>query len=183
MGLTLLLGGTRSGKSRVAVGLARQSGTHVVVIATAEPRDDDMAERIRRHRADRPPHWETVEEPTELESALRRVPLGTTVLIDCLTLWLSNLMERNFSDVDIEDAARSAAAFAASRSGATIVVSNEVGSGIVPANAIARRYADLLGQVNTVWADAATQSFLVVAGRVLPLAAPGAISAPSRGPS
>jgi adenosyl cobinamide kinase/adenosyl cobinamide phosphate guanylyltransferase len=183
MGLTLLLGGTRSGKSRLAVQLARLSGTGVVVIATAEPRDDEMAERIRRHRADRPTHWETLEEPTELESALRRVPLGATVLIDCLTLWLSNLMERNVSDRDIAAAARSAAAFAASRSGATIVVSNEVGSGIVPANAIARRYADVLGQINTVWADAATQSFLVVAGRVLPLAAPETISVPSRGAS
>jgi adenosylcobinamide kinase / adenosylcobinamide-phosphate guanylyltransferase len=183
MGLTLLLGGTRSGKSRLAVQLARQSGSPVVVIATAEPRDNDMAERIRRHRAERPTHWETIEEPTELESALRPVPLGATVLIDCLTLWLSNLMERNFSDLDIEDAARSAAAFAASRSGATIVVSNEVGSGIVPDNAISRRYADVLGRVNTVWADAAAESFLVVAGRVLPLAAPEAISVPSEGAS
>jgi adenosyl cobinamide kinase/adenosyl cobinamide phosphate guanylyltransferase len=183
MPLTLLLGGTRSGKSRLAVELARQSGTRVVVIATAEPRDDEMAERIRRHRADRPSHWETVEEPTELESALGRVPDRATVLIDCLTLWISNLMERDSSHLEIEQAARSAAALAASRAALTIAVSNEVGSGIVPATEIARRYADTLGHVNTIWADAAAESFLTVAGRVLPLAAAPTISTPIRGTS
>jgi adenosyl cobinamide kinase/adenosyl cobinamide phosphate guanylyltransferase len=179
MPLTLLLGGTRSGKSRLAVELARRSGTRVVVIATAEPRDDEMAERIRRHRADRPSDWETVEEPTQLESALGRVPLGATLLIDCLTLWVSNLMERDCSDLEIEQAARSAAALAASRAAVTIAVSNEVGSGIVPANEIARRYADILGRANTIWAEAAAESFLVVAGRVLPLATAQTISLPT----
>ena len=183
MPLTLLLGGTRSGKSRLAVELARQSEMGVVVIATAEPRDDEMAERIHRHRAERPAEWDTIEEAMQLEPALGDAMPMATVLIDDLTLWVSNLQAGDTSDVEIEELARSAATFAASRPGLTLVVSNEVGSGIVPDNALARRYAELLGRVNTIWADAAAQTLLVVAGRVLPLVAPEAVTTAGGPPS
>jgi len=172
MGLVLLLGGARSGKSRLAVRLASAWSGRVVVIATAEAGDEEMAERIRRHRAERAPEWETVEEPVDLEGALAGVPQQAGVLLDCLTLWVSNLMERGLSDADIEDRARKVAALAASRRAETVAVSNEVGAGIVPVNALARRYTDILGRVNVIWAEAAESAVLVVAGRAVRLSDP-----------
>lgn len=172
MPLLLLLGGARSGKSLLAVRLADAWGGRTLVIATAEPRDEEMAERIRRHRAERPAEWETVEEPADLEGALSGVPEDAHVLVDCLTLWVSNLLERGLADVEIEERTRKAAALAASRRSWTLVVTNEVGSGVVPAHPAARRYRDALGRVNAIWADTADQAALVVAGRVLLLSEP-----------
>jgi len=169
MSLTLLLGGARSGKSRLASELARREGDRVVVIATAEAGDDEMAERIRRHREARPPEWKTIEEPIGVAEALCEIPTDACVLLDCLTLWVSNLIERSLTDEQIETQATDAARIGASRTGRTVAVSNEVGSGIVPVNALARRYADTLGRVNAIWSAEAERSFLVVAGRLLPL--------------
>ena len=168
MSLTLLLGGARSGKSRLAVRMAAGWAGRVVVIATGEPRDEEMAERIRRHRAGRPPAWTTLEEPVDLEGALTGVQ-EASVLVDCLTLWVSNLMERGFADVEIEERAGKAASLVATRESPSVVITNEVGSGIVPANDLARRFADVLGRVNSIWAEAADRVLLVVAGRVIPL--------------
>jgi adenosyl cobinamide kinase/adenosyl cobinamide phosphate guanylyltransferase len=175
MSLVLLLGGARSGKSRLAVRLAAAQGGQVVVIATGEARDEEMAERIRRHRSERPLEWATVEEPMDLEGALAGVPEEACALVDCLTVWASNLLERGASDLEIEERAKNAAALAASRSAATVAVTNEVGSGVIPVSALARRYAELLGRVNGIWAEAADRAVLVVAGRVLPLAGPEAV--------
>ncbi len=172
MPLVLLLGGARSGKSELAVRLAAARGGPVVVVATAQARDQEMAERIRRHRARRPPAWGTVEEPLELERVLAGLPSDALALVDCLTLWVANLLEHGGADPEIEQQARRAAALAAARRAGTVVVSNEVGFGVVPASPLARRYRDLLGRVNAIWADAADQTMLVVAGRVLPLSAP-----------
>jgi len=169
MSLLVLVGGARSGKSRLAVEMGTKWGGRVVVIVTAEARDDEMAERIKRHRAERPPDWDTVEEPLDLEAALGSVPENALALVDCLTLWVSNLLDKGVEDPEIEELARRSAAAAAARGADTIVVTNEVGSGIVPANAIARRFQDLLGRVNSIWADASDRTALVVAGRVLPL--------------
>jgi adenosylcobinamide kinase/adenosylcobinamide-phosphate guanylyltransferase len=168
-GLTLLLGGARAGKSVAAVAMAARWDGPVVVIATAEARDDEMAERIRRHRAQRPPEWATVEEPIDLEAALSDLPADACALVDCLTLWVSNLMESGLTDDDIDERSAKAAAIAAARAAPTIVVSNEVGWGIVPADPLSRRYRDALGRVNMAWADAATRSMLVVAGKTLSL--------------
>jgi len=175
MPLTLLLGGAGAGKSRFAARLAEAAGGPVVVIATAEPRDEEMAERIRRHRERRPAEWATVEEPADLEGALSSAPEEAVAILDCLTLWVSNLIERGLSDRDIEDRAAKAASLAAARGAGTVAVSNEVGSGVVPTNALARRYRDLLGRVNAIWAETADRSALVVAGRLLPLAGPEAL--------
>lgn len=172
MALTLLLGGARSGKSALAVQLAGRWDGSVTVVVTGEARDAEMAERIRRHRAERPGEWRTVESPRDLESALAGAPAGAFVLLDCLTLWVSNLMEEGLGDEQVVARARSAAAVAAARSAPTVAVSNEVGAGIVPADALSRRYRDLLGQVNAVWASAATHVLLLVAGRAVPLADP-----------
>lgn len=166
MALVLLIGGARSGKSRLAVDLAAREGKPVVVIATAEARDEEMAERIARHRAERPPDWTTVEEPIGVTRWLEAVADDDVVVIDCLTLWVSNLIER---DADVEDSARRAAEVAAKRSSLVVAVTNEVGSGVVPASALGRRYVDMLGRVNTIWAESANLVWLVVAGKVLPL--------------
>jgi adenosylcobinamide kinase/adenosylcobinamide-phosphate guanylyltransferase len=167
--LTFLLGGARSGKSSLAVELARAWNRPVTVIATAEPRDDDMAERIRAHREERPHAWMTVEEPLELERAVGAVPDEDGLVVDCLTLWVANLLDRGRSGVEVEEASRAAAARAGARSGPTVVISNEVGLGVVPATELGRRYRDLLGRVNTQWASVAESAALVIAGRRLPL--------------
>jgi adenosyl cobinamide kinase/adenosyl cobinamide phosphate guanylyltransferase len=172
MGLTVLLGGARSGKSALAVRAAGAWTGPVAVVVTAEARDAEMAARIERHRAERPDGWRTVEAPRELEAALREVAADALVIVDCLTMWVSNLVEAGLDDAEVALRAREAAALAAARAAPTLAISNEVGSGVVPANALARRYRDLLGQANATWAAAAEQALLLVAGRALPLQDP-----------
>ncbi len=172
MALTLLLGGARSGKSTLAVRRAKATGAPVVFVATAEARDDEMAARIARHRAERPAHWQTVEAPLDLADALRRASPDDVVVVDCLSLWVSNLLETGLTDDDLQRRAEEVAALAAARTGATIAVSNEVGMGIVPMHELGRRYRDVLGRVNATWAEAADEAVLVVAGRALALEAP-----------
>ena len=158
MTLVVYVGGARSGKSRLAVERATAEGAPVVFVATGEAGDEEMAERIARHRAERPAEWETVEEPLALERALREAPSDATVLVDCLSLWVAN----GGGDAAALDAA-------AARAALTIAVTNEVGLGIVPANALARDYRDTLGRVNAAWVAAADEAYFVVAGRTLRL--------------
>jgi adenosyl cobinamide kinase/adenosyl cobinamide phosphate guanylyltransferase len=166
MPLTLLVGGARSGKSTLALRRAHRFGGAVVFVATAEARDADMAERIARHRAEREAGWATVEAPVDLGGALSGVSAETCVIVDCLTLWVANLMER---ELDPEALAVEAAGLAARRPAPTIAVTNEVGMGVVPSSALGRRYRDALGRVNAIWADRAAEALLVVAGRTLRL--------------
>jgi len=172
VGLVLLTGGARSGKSQLAVALATRQPAPVVVVATAEAGDDEMAARIHRHRQARPVSWTTVEEPLDLAGALDRVPAESFLLIDCLSLWVANLMGRELPDEQILQRARDAAALVAARPTGAVAVTNEVGSAIVPDNRVARRYRDVLGTVNADWAAASTRAALVVAGRLLPLSHP-----------
>jgi adenosylcobyric acid synthase len=167
MAMTLLLGGAASGKSRTAAALASEVEDPVTVIATAEALDDEMAARIERHRRDRPEAWVVVEESLELESAIETA--RGVVIVDCLTLWVSNLLGADVGDEDVFAHAEAAAKAAAARSEPTIVISNEVGSGIVPAHPMARRYRDLLGRVNSIFADRAATVALMVAGRAVKL--------------
>jgi adenosylcobinamide kinase / adenosylcobinamide-phosphate guanylyltransferase len=169
MPYTFLVGGARSGKSTLAVRLASAFDGPVLVIATAEVRDDDMAERIRAHRAARPAEWEVVEAPLGLLGAIEGVREDASVVLDCLTLWVSNVLEDGAADEDIEGESRKVASALESRTAPSVVVSNEVGLGIVPANALARRYRDVLGRVNASFAAEAARSFFVVAGRGMPL--------------
>lgn len=167
--VTLVLGGARSGKSRYAEGLVTAFGGPRVYIATARVWDDEMAERVARHRDDRGPGWTTVEEPLDLTGALRaHAADGTGVLVDCLTLWLTNLMMAE-ADIDAETAALTAAL--AGLPGRIVLVSNEVGLGIVPDNALARRFRDHAGRLHQTVAALAPRVVLTVAG--LPIFAKG----------
>jgi adenosylcobinamide kinase/adenosylcobinamide-phosphate guanylyltransferase len=171
MTMTLLIGGARSGKSDLAVQIGQRHaacGGAVTFVATAQRFDDDMTERITRHQAERPA-WPTVESPVELRRALLDIDTEHLVLVDCLTLWVSNLMLEDWSQDAIRDYAAETAATAAERSGPTVVVTNEVGLGIHPGNELGRHYRDLLGRVNRQWADVADRSLLLVAGRAIPL--------------
>lgn len=175
--LVLVLGGARSGKSTFALELARDSGRRVVFIASATAGDADMAARIARHRAERPADWTTVEEPTALASAVRQAAgAGDVVIVDCLTLWVSNVLcaEANVpTDIDERLQAATIELLQAIRAAgcAAILVSNEVGLGVVPATELGRQYRDLLGRVNATVASAADHAFLLVAGQPIDLKA------------
>ncbi|WP_044041179.1 bifunctional adenosylcobinamide kinase/adenosylcobinamide-phosphate guanylyltransferase [Caballeronia insecticola] len=183
--LTFILGGARSGKSAHAERLAAQSGLPVTYIATAgidTQGDPEFAERVRIHRERRPAHWTLVEAPLDLAGALLDADrAGHCVLIDCLTLWLANLLFAQTPGADADEiaalppAARDAfAAFdaaLASTRGKVIVVSNEIGLGVVPLGSVTRLYVDELGRLNQRVAAASTRATLMVAG--LPLALKG----------
>jgi adenosyl cobinamide kinase/adenosyl cobinamide phosphate guanylyltransferase len=168
MGFVLLLGGARSGKSALAVRLAVESGLPVTVIATATAGDEEMAERIRRHRASRPASWKTVEEPIDLMRAVRSVETGDFLVVDCLTLWVTNLLAAGHDEGEFEQLIEPVVRELSGRRG--VVVSNEVGMGIVPVNELARRFRDVLGFVNTRFASGAERAVLMVAGRAVELA-------------
>ena len=162
MGHILVLGGQRSGKSRFAEATVRASGRAPVIIATATAGDDEMHERIEAHRAGRDPAWLTVEEPLELAAALRTAARADrAVLVDCLTLWLSNLFA---AERPLEPAFQQLIASLVDISCPVVLVSNEVGSGIIADNALARRYADALGQLNQRVATAVERVVLMTAG-------------------
>jgi len=165
--LILLLGGSRSGKSATAVRLAKESGAPVTFIASAEPRDAEMAERIDRHRAQRPPGWTTLEAPVDLYSAVMSAGQGDYLVIDCLTLWVSNLLGNGRTSSEVLIAARRLAEVLRQRR--AVVVSNEVGLGIMPDNELARIFEVALGNVNAVFAECAERSVFMVAGRALEL--------------
>lgn len=170
MSVILLTGGARSGKSTAAVKLGERWGSAVTLIATAEPSDDEMRSRIDAHRATRPRSWAVVEEPLELPAALENAAENSLVIVDCLTTWVNNRMWRNDdSDATILAVTEQSTEAAASRRAPVVVVTNEVGSGIVPVNDLARRYRDLLGAVNAAWARVADAAYLTVAGRVIEL--------------
>lgn len=175
--LTVLTGGARSGKSRLAIDLAeRADGTDpadrpVVFVATC-PRiegDDDLDRRIADHRAERPGHWVTVEAEHDLAGAIAGAEAEATVVIDCLTLWVSNLLFRGDDEAAILTMSAEALAAIAGRPGRTVAVTNEVGLGIVPADQLSRSYRDSLGRVNQAWVAAADRALFLVAGRAIAL--------------
>jgi len=160
--VTLVLGGARSGKSAYAEGLALASGLAPVYLATGQAGDGEMAERIRQHRARRGAAWITVEEPLELATALERAAGPRHfVVVDCLTLWVFNLMA---AGRDVEAASRELAAALPRLAGPAALVANEVGLGIVPDNALARAFRDHAGRLNQAVAAAAGRVAFVAAG-------------------
>ncbi|MEC9243732.1 MAG: bifunctional adenosylcobinamide kinase/adenosylcobinamide-phosphate guanylyltransferase [Pseudomonadota bacterium] len=163
--LHFVLGGARSGKSRHAERLIEAAPAPWHYIATAQAFDDEMRERIAMHRARRKEAgagaWQTHDAPLDLPGVLEKLPARETVLVDCLTLWLSNLI---LNDHDPKPAAEGLLSALAAREGTTVLVSNEVGFGIVPENALARRFRDEAGFLNQKIAAVADSVTLVVAG-------------------
>jgi adenosylcobinamide kinase/adenosylcobinamide-phosphate guanylyltransferase len=179
--LTVILGGARSGKSAFAERLAASSDRSVAFIATAIAGDDEMRERIARHRASRPKGWHTLEEPLDLAGAVRIASnLAEVLLLDCITLWLANWLFQQYGTNEEEEFASSAlfdegalkkevgalleAVNFLAPNKTLIVVTNEVGLGIVPAYPLGRVYRDALGYVNQCLARAANRVYLMVAG-------------------
>lgn len=163
----LVLGGVRSGKSRQALRLAAAMprGTRGAFLATAQARDGDMEARIARHRAERPSEWATVEEPYELVAACERLAGRVDVVVlDCLTLWVANLLLRGDDEGKIMAAADGLADFLAARRLSLIVVSNEVGAGVHPSTEVGLRFRDSLGGVNQRIAAVADRVTYMVAG-------------------
>lgn len=169
--ITFVLGGARSGKSRYVQNLAARSQA-VLFIATARGDDDEMRAKIQRHRDDRPTHWQTVEEPRDLGRVLR--DLGARqefVIVDCLTLWISNLLVE--SESERREQLEQFYCTVRELRRRTAIVSNEVGSGIVPVSELGRTYRDVLGEVNQRVAALADNVVLLVAG--IPLVLKGAV--------
>jgi adenosylcobinamide kinase / adenosylcobinamide-phosphate guanylyltransferase len=173
MPVTLVLGGARSGKSayaqRLAEDAAARAGTAPVMIATAQGLDAEMSERIARHRAERGEGWRTVEAPLDVAAAVAALGAGEAAVVDCLTLWVSNLTHAR-ADVDqyTDDLLRALAAASAE----IVVVSNELGLGVVPDNALARRFRDQAGRLNQRVAAGADRAVMMVAGLPLTLKGP-----------
>ena len=163
-GMTFVLGGARSGKSRYAEGIVAGLPQPWIYVATAQALDDEMAARIEAHKERRGAGWQTVEAPLELSQVIDAAPSGTTVLVDCLTLWLSNLMH---AACDIDEATRLLEQTLARRHGATVLVSNEVGLGLVPDTALGRTFRDAQGRLNQRMAAVAHRVVFVVAGQPL----------------
>ena len=166
--ITLVTGGARSGKSRYGESLITALPPPWVYVATAEAGDAEMVARIAEHRKRQPTGWTIIEEPHELAGAFSRIDEAAPVLVDCLTLWLSN---RLLVDADLEKETEGLAGVLAHRTGSVVLVTNEVGSGIVPDNAVARRFRDAQGRLNQRMAALADRVVLVVAG--LPLVVKG----------
>lgn len=174
--LILYLGGARSGKSRLAEERARAAAGFVVYVATAPIYDEEMAYRVELHQKSRPGHWLTLEEPDDLAGVLHRVPDNTSVvLLDCLTLWLTNrLLAKYREDMPVEacdalekEARAELALFcrrAKEKPFLTLVVANEVGCGIVPESAMGRVFRDMAGRANQLVAGEAQEVYYVVAG-------------------
>jgi adenosylcobinamide kinase/adenosylcobinamide-phosphate guanylyltransferase len=160
--LVLVLGGARSGKSSFALREASALPGRKAYIATAQAFDPEMQEKIKKHRAERDSGWDTFEEPSDLSRLLAEISnTHDVVLIDCLTLWLSNLM---LADKNVEKEMEAFISSLATVHCSVFTVSNEVGMGIVPANEIARRFRDFAGTLNQRVAAAADQVYLVIAG-------------------
>lgn len=179
--IVLVTGGGRSGKSSYAERLAEDLPGPRVYIATTIPFDSELAERVAKHRESRAESraegsWSTVEEPLDLAAAIRACPSPATILVDCLTMWVNNLMwegERGRkaaqppAEADVAAACRDIVAACREREGVVVLVTNEVGLGIIPGDPVTRLYRDLLGRCNQVMAGAAGTVVLMVSG--LPL--------------
>lgn len=173
-------GGARSGKSTYAERLAASLGTLVTYIATLEPLDDEMKLRIARHQAQRPVAWRTIEAHRNPLDAARTAEAGDTILLDCISLWVSNRLldlddeDPKPADIDALESTllretHALLALLSSHEGTSIIVSNEVGAGLVPEYALGRAYRDLLGRVNQQVSHTAERAWLLVAGRALEL--------------
>ena len=164
----LIGGGARSGKSRFALTYAERMGGRCTFVATAQASDDEMAARIARHQAERHADWVTVEEPLALPETLARID-ADVVLVDCLTLWLANLLMRGDASADVESSVERLVQTAAAHRGHVIMVTNEVGMGLVPEHALGRLFRDIAGRAHQRIAAAADEVYMAAMGLVIRL--------------
>lgn len=176
----LIGGGVRSGKSALALARARLLGQRRVFVATARADDEEMRQRAARHRRERGAAFQSLEEPIALASMLRRLESVDVVVIDCLTLWLSNLLLEGPAPSQIEDRVEELAAILAERRFHAVLVSNEVGMGVVPETALGRTFRDLAGRAHQRLARCADEVYFVVMGMILRLK-PGPVQVNSPG--
>ncbi len=163
--ITFILGGVRSGKSRYAVNLSGKDGKKIAFLATCEALDDEMEERIARHKQERPKNWVTFEEPRKIAAVVKKISRRfDVVLVDCLTLWVSNCLLSGMRAEEIEREIKAVLTAAQNGRARVILVSNEVGLGIVPDNKLARDFRDLAGRVNQIVAKKADAVIFMVAG-------------------
>jgi adenosylcobinamide kinase / adenosylcobinamide-phosphate guanylyltransferase len=168
MSIIFVTGGARSGKSTFALNLARATNEAVTFIATAQAFDDEMTERITKHQLERPKEWTTIEAPIDVHTALENTQTRV-VILDCLSLLVSNLMLENYSETQILERIQNALEIAKTRDLKLIVVSNEVGSGVVPEYPLGRLFRDVLGRANQTVAATSSEAYLLVAGLSLRL--------------
>lgn len=167
--LILVGGGTRSGKSRYALSLAARLGAQRLFVATGQAKDAEMADRIRKHQLSRGPGFRTLEEPLELAEALTRIADVDVVVIDCLTLWLANLLLEGRTPEAIDDCVRTLSAVLARRQFHAVVVTNEVGLGIVPESSLGRTFRDVAGLAHQQLSQLADEVYFAVLGTMLRL--------------
>lgn len=187
--LTFILGGARSGKSELATKLAAASGRDVLFVATMRELDDEMRARVAVHRAERPPAWRTIEAPVDLVQTAQSQARGSEfVVVDCVTVWIANRLMDALPDpehtpaesvdgvmADVTREVSELASWAAAFQGEVAIVSNDVGSGVVPAYRLGRIFRDATGTANKTFATAAGRAYYVVAGMALDLRALGAV--------
>lgn len=168
--ITFILGGSRSGKSSKAVALAKDSGGRVAFIATCEGKDPEMSMRIAAHKQSRPAEWQAFECPKDISLALKEAGNKfESIIIDCLTLWVSNLLLEGAKEKVIEDKIKEVLMTIRATKAKAIIVSNEVGLGIVPDNALGRAFRDIAGRVNQIVANEADEVIFMVARLALKL--------------
>ena len=167
--LHLVVGGCRSGKSSFAIELAQKLGRERSFLATAQAYDDEMSERIRRHKLERDNSWRTIEEPVDILSALENHGPFEVLLFDCLTLWISNLMINNLEDTEIYRQTDLVITGLRERCQNAVIVSNEVGMGVVPENKMARRFRDLTGRCHQIIKQHAKETYVMAVGTPIPL--------------
>ena len=163
--ITFILGGVRSGKSELAIKLAKANYKRVAFVATCLGLDNEMRRRISRHKKSRPNHWQTFENPKDLGLLLKR--MGTkfeVIIIDCLTIWLSNLVLKGIKEKAITQKLKETGAVLKKIKAASIIVSNEVGLGIVPENKLAREFRDIAGRMNQIVAENSDAVFFMISG-------------------
>ncbi len=163
--ISIVTGGARSGKSSYASELAKESNLDVIYLATAQIKDEEMKNRIEIHRSSRPASWKTIEEPINVIGAVSKEEIkNRCVIVDCLTLYVTNLILADYTDEMIFERARQVASFFKREVLFPIFVTNEVGSGIVPENHLARRFRDVSGMVNQIFSRYSDTVYLVACG-------------------
>jgi adenosylcobinamide kinase/adenosylcobinamide-phosphate guanylyltransferase len=168
--LIFITGGARSGKSRYAQTLARELGQRVLFVATATPSDADLRRRIERHRRERPKHWRTLENPKDLSKVFSKIDRRTEVLLlDCLTLYVAGSLMHGIPESRISAQVEKFCKNAAASPFTTLIVSNEVGSGLVPTTDLGNKFRDYLGRANLIAARHASEAYLMVSGIPIPL--------------